>query len=595
MPLPLQSFLEQTHARLAGLTGGEVASYIPELAKADPDWFGLCLVTVDGQCYAVGDTEQPFTIQSISKPLTLGLALDELGPAAVAARVGVEPSGDAFNSISLEPASGRPLNPMINAGAIATAGLIAALDPQHARGRLLGCYGRAAGRALSVDDPVFRSEAATGHRNRAIAHLLRNFDMLTDPDAALDLYFRQCSVAVTCRDLAMIGATLANKGVHPRTGLHAFRPATAQRVLSVMSSCGMYDYSGSWVYEVGMPAKSGVGGGIVAVSPGQFGLAVFSPRLDARGNSVRGIAVCQAVSAEFGLHVFDNARATRAVLRARYDATTRRSTRERSREESALLDRHGRRIQLCELQGDLLFGGTEYLSRELSGVPADVRFVILDFKRVLSLSRAAASFLQTAAADFAARGVALILTRVDHLEEAGALLEATPTLASAATTDDALRRCEDALLERGAPVPVDDLQGFDFFAELDADELAMLTPTLAEVTLEPATALFRQGDAADALFLIREGGVSVIACGDNGDDVRIGAVMPGMVLGEMALIDGGRRTAAAVADTPTRCWRLGRDELDRLPPAVLQKLLAALARSLAARLERANRQIAALA
>jgi len=344
-----------------------------------------------------------------------------------------------------------------------------------------------------------------------------------------------------------------------------------------------------------MPAKSGVGGGVVAVSPGQFGLAVFSPRLDARGNSVRGIAVCQAVSAEFGLHVFDNARATRSVLRARYDATTRRSSRERSREEGALLDQHGGRIQLCELQGDLLFGGTEYLSRELSRVPDDVRFVILDFKRVLSLSRAAASFLQTAAADFAERRVTLILTRVAHLEEVEPLLANAPSIGTAPTTDEALRRCEDALLERGAPSPVAELDRFDFLGDLDVDELAALAPSLSEIALEPQTVLFRQGDPADALFLIQAGGVSVYTPGDNGDDVRIGTVTPGMVLGEMALVPDGRRTAAAIADAATRCWRLDRDQLDRLPPAVTQKLLAALARTLAGRLERANRQIAALA
>ncbi len=446
MPAPLQQFIERTHAHLANNQAGDVASYIPELTKADPNWFGICLVTVDGQTYATGDTTQLFTIQSISKPLTLGLALDELGPERVADRVGVEPSGDAFNSISLEPASGRPINPMINAGAIATAGLITSIDPEHARDRLLGMYGRAAGRALKIDDAVFRSERDTGHRNRAIAHLLRNFEMLDDPDAALDLYFRQCSVQITCTDLAMIGATLANKGVHPRTGLHAMRESTVARVLSVMSSCGMYDYSGSWVYEVGMPAKSGVGGGILAVSPGQFGLGVFSPPLDARGNSVRGIDVCNAVSSEFGLHVFDTARATRAVLRSHYNATTRHSSHERSDAEAAAIDALGHRVQVYELQGDLLFGGMEYLSRALEHLPEDVEFVIFDCKRVLSLSRGALRLLQTMTEDYADRDVAIIVSRGDHLEEMEDLLTAAPAVRTAKSTDDALRLCEEALL-----------------------------------------------------------------------------------------------------------------------------------------------------
>ena len=216
---PVVDYLQQLHREHAGVTEGKVATYIPELAKADPKWFGICLVTANGAVYEAGDTRQPFTIQSISKPFVYGLALEDNGRAPVFEKVGVEPTGDAFNSISLDPATGRPRNPMINAGAIATAGLIAGKSPETRLKRLLEMFGLYAGRELSLDDAVYRSESETGHRNRAIGHMLRNFDILTsDPTPVVELYFQQCSIAVTCRDLGVMAATLANRGVNPVTG-----------------------------------------------------------------------------------------------------------------------------------------------------------------------------------------------------------------------------------------------------------------------------------------------------------------------------------------------------------------------------------------
>ena len=219
------------------------------LGKADPDWFAICLATTDGQVYEVGDSRQTFTIQSISKPITYGLALEDRGYDAVLGKIGVEPSGDAFNSISLNPQTGCPLNPMINAGAIATTSLVAGHSDEDRLERLLTVFSDYAGRRLGIDESVYRSEKETGHRNRAIGHMLRNFDVLTnDPDGALDLYFRQCSILVDCRDLALIAATLANGGVHPKTGERAVDPKVVDSVLSVMTTCGMYDFAGEWVY-----------------------------------------------------------------------------------------------------------------------------------------------------------------------------------------------------------------------------------------------------------------------------------------------------------------------------------------------------------
>src|SRR5204863_6069395 len=233
-------YLEQLHAEFSPVTDGKVATYIPELAKANPNWFGICLVSLNGAVYETGDSAQPFTIQSISKPFVYGLALEDHGRPDVLARVGLEPTGDAFNSISLDPGTGRPRNPMINAGAIATAGLISGKTPQIRLKRLREMMGNYAGRELELDEAVWRSESETGHRNRAIGHMLRNFQMISgDPTPVVELYFKQCSISVTCRDLALMAATLANRGINPLTGRRAIRGVYVESVLSVMVSCGM--------------------------------------------------------------------------------------------------------------------------------------------------------------------------------------------------------------------------------------------------------------------------------------------------------------------------------------------------------------------
>lgn len=312
---PLQAYLDNLHAATAPLRDGAVADYIPELAKANPDWFAICIVTVDGKIYKVGDYAQEFTIQSVSKPFVYGLALEDHGRDFVLSKIGVEPSGDAFNSIVLDEHSNRPYNPMVNAGAIATAGLIKGDDPAERLNRLLALFQRYTAREIRLDAAVFVSERTTGDRNRAIAYLMRNCGMLTgNLDETLDLYFQQCSLLVNCQDLAVTAATLANDGVNPLNGERAVAAEYVQNILSVMYTCGMYDFSGEWAYQVGMPAKSGVGGGIIAVAPGKLGIGVFSPLLDARGNSVRGLRVCSELSRELGLHSF-NLRADDARLR----------------------------------------------------------------------------------------------------------------------------------------------------------------------------------------------------------------------------------------------------------------------------------------
>lgn len=302
----LQELIEELHRKHAANDQGEVATYIPELGKADPDDFGICVVTAEGKLFDIGNSDRLFTIQSISKPFTFGMALEVYGGDKVAEHVGVEPSGDAFNSIELEGGTNRPYNPMINAGAITVSALLYQHYGELAFEHLLARFSAAAGRELTIDEAVYQSESRTGHRNRAIAHLLLNFGMIPEAvEPALDLYFRQCSILVNCRDLAIMGATLANLGKNPLTGEEVFDIEAVKNMLSIMFTCGMYDYSGQWAYRVGVPAKSGVAGGVMAVVNRQIGLASYSPRLDKRGNSCRGIDVCVDLANELGLHAFD--------------------------------------------------------------------------------------------------------------------------------------------------------------------------------------------------------------------------------------------------------------------------------------------------
>lgn len=304
---PLREVLREIHARFSSNTDGKIADYIPELAKANRDWFGISIVTADGQVFEVGDCKQNFTIQSISKPFVYGMALEDHGLEHVLSKVGVEPTGEAFNAIVLDEVSNRPFNPMVNAGAIATADLVKGKDFPERVTRLLSMFSKYCGREVYIDNSVFMSERMTGHRNRAIGHLMLNFGMVGERiEDSLELYFQQCSMLVSSHDLAVMGATLANGGVNPITGQRAIEQRYVKYLLSIMLSCGMYDYAGEWAYRVGIPSKSGVGGGIVGVIPGQFGIGIFSPPLDAKGNSVRGILACRELSERFGLHAFES-------------------------------------------------------------------------------------------------------------------------------------------------------------------------------------------------------------------------------------------------------------------------------------------------
>ncbi len=304
---PPRHLLHDVLERVRFLRDGELASYIPQLATADPEGLGIAAVSVEGTLYTAGDAEVPFTIQSVSKPFIYALALQVNGIEELATRVGVEPSGEPFNAISLEETTGRPMNPMINAGAIVVSSLMEGATAADKTESIRTGLAAFAGRHLDIDEAVFASELETGDRNRALAHLAHAARVLgSSVDVATETYFRQCSLVVTARDIAVMAATLANAGRNPVTHEQVVSEPVARWTMAVMAGSGMYDASGEWLARVGLPAKSGVSGGIAAVDPGRFGIGTYSPRLDARGNSIRGIAALETLSSEYGLHMFAN-------------------------------------------------------------------------------------------------------------------------------------------------------------------------------------------------------------------------------------------------------------------------------------------------
>jgi glutaminase len=302
----VRTVVTEAYERYRPESGGTVADYIPALAGASPDWFGISVVGVRGRSFEIGDTERRFSIQSVSKPFVFALVCDAVGYTEARHRLGVNSTGFPFDSLmAVELNADRTMNPLVNAGAIATTSLVPGETARDKWQRLHDGLSAFAGRSLVVDDEVYASESATNLRNQGIAHLLESYGRLYfDPDEATDLYTRQCALDVTVHDLAVMAATLANGGVNPVTGQAVIAPGACRRVLAVMATAGLYELAGDWLYEVGMPGKSGVSGGIVTASPGKGGLGTFSPPLDAAGNSVRGQLVTKYLAERLGLNLF---------------------------------------------------------------------------------------------------------------------------------------------------------------------------------------------------------------------------------------------------------------------------------------------------
>jgi len=302
-PALVQSLVEEAHERYRSDQSGAVSRVYPELARVPSELFGICLVGTSGNQYAAGDADYQFSIMSVSKPFVFALLCEQLGADEMRQRLGVNSTGLPFNSLAaVERGSDGRTNPMVNAGAIAATSLTPGATPAQKWAFLHAGLSRFAGRELSLDDAVCASASATNSRNQSIARLLESYRRLyCDPADAVDLYTRQCSLKVSARDLAVMGATLSDGGVNPVTGDRVIDPWVCHHTLAVMLTAGLYETSGDWLYDVGLPGKSGIAGGIVTVAPGKGGMGTFSPPLDAAGNSVKGQLVARFLSARLGM------------------------------------------------------------------------------------------------------------------------------------------------------------------------------------------------------------------------------------------------------------------------------------------------------
>lgn len=599
--LPFARFLARCHAEFSKDNSGEVASYIPELSLADPSHFGIAVTTVDGFVYEIGDSTVEFTIQSISKAFVFALALEMVGAERVEALIGVEPSGDAFNSIRLR-SDNKPFNTMVNAGAIACTGLICEQEADGAFERLLTALGRFAGRKLEVDEPTFRSERESGDRNRAIAYLLRNHGVLQgDVDQILDVYFRQCALRVSARDLSVMAATLAHKGRNPLTGEQVASSYAVARTLSIMTSSGMYDSAGSWVYRVGIPAKSGVGGGIVASLPSQLGLGTYSPRIDDQGNSVRGLRTCEALSTHFGLHMLNRIGDVHTCIAATYDVGSVSSRRSRPPREQAILEEHHAEGAIVELTGALSFANIEYISRRIRNLRSGLKYLVLDFRRVPSVSDAALRLLTDILEDLARGNVEVVFSGAPKgtaVEQSlSACLPERSGVRSIALLDEAIEWAEDYIihsqtgdLDIGKSV---DLLEQELLAGLEKDELATLAGLMVQREYRTGNRLISAGETASSLMFVCSGIISVRL--QSG--VRLATLSAGMAVGEMALLEA-TRSADVWADTKVVCLELSLDAFASFRTGhrrAGETIMGNLARLLAKRLIVANNKIEVLA
>jgi glutaminase len=603
---PIQVYLKELLEEFKHNKKGLLADYIPELAKADENLFGISLVTVDGHIYQVGESQQKFTIQSISKPFTYGLTLDSHGTNKVLSKIGVEPSGEAFNEISLEETTGRPFNPMINAGAIATTGLVSGDDVDSRFLSILKAYEKFSASELSLDENVYRSESETGNRNRAIAYLLKNSNIIeNNTEETLDLYFKQCSILVNCRDLAVMGATLANNGINPITGVVALKSENVEKVLSIMSTCGMYDYAGGWVYDVGMPAKSGVAGGVMAVLPGQFGIAVFSPLLDLQGNSVRGIEVCRKISVDFGLHMFDSSKASNSVIRAKYDATTITSKRNRTKDEFNVLQQYGSQIKVYELAGDLIFSATDFVLETALKKLHETNYFIFDFKRVTSTKLSACYLFAKLIRIMVDKGKHIFITNTDYqfvkLFKKFLNKDTLEEVLNYQVNDTALEWCENELIKCYiTPKSINEKTSLSeqiLINDFTEKEISYLKGVMVKKVFESGDDIVKEGDLSQSIYFITIGEVSInLISSKNNNHKRVATLSSGMSFGEMSFFDGSERSATVNAESYVECFELPYSTFDSINNEysnIKQKILINITVDLSNKLRKVNQEIRA--
>lgn len=562
--------LEGLHRELVEDRSGTPLQGLPSLNHIDEDAFGICIAMADGMVYEAGDTDVEFCIQSISKAFTYGLALSDHGKEHVDDTIDMEPSGDAFNEISLHPVTGRPRNPMINAGAIAAASLVVGDSREEQSERIHELYEIYAGTQLTVDEGVFADELREGNRNRAISYLLQeNGKLRTEATDAVEVYLRQCSVNVTCRDLAMMGATLANNGVNPVTGTRAIGTPLAERVLSVMSTCGMYDAAGEWAAEVGMPAKSGVGGGILAVLPGQLAIAVFSPRLDEHGNSVRGVAACRRLSSELELHALHVTRGAHGAIRTAYDLLGAPSVLQRPEADRRVLEERGHLARIYELHGDLLFSGAESVIRRTCRDGRELEFMAIDVRSIDDIADISARLLVGIRALLRGWGCEPVLIDYEDrsMPEPPEAASETPTRVFHSRAA-AIEWMEEQLIARyGADRTAE--QSFEFrshplFAGVEERFVDALENLLERREFADREVIVEQGDSEAGVFLIMAGRVRQSLVRAGGASRSIATLTPGTCFGDVYVATGNPHPMTVTAEGDVRVLVLSRERFAHL-------------------------------
>ncbi len=598
--LPLDIFLKNIYSKILLNKSGKTADYIPELSRVNPDQFGVALASSDGYIHEIGDSLKEFTIQSISKAFAYSLALELVGEKEVNKIIGVEPSGEAFNSIRFQN-DNRPFNPMINAGAIACTALISSVEKSKAFERIQKIMSDFAGRNLNLDEKVFISENSTGDRNRAIAWLLKNNKIIkTDVEQSLLNYFKQCSLLVSAKDLAIMGATLACNGINPVTKKRVISVENALKTMSIMVSSGMYDYSGEWVYRVGFPAKSGVGGGIIAALPSQFGLGTFSPALDQQGNSVRGIEVCKKVSSHYNLHILEIEGNIKDSVFANYDLQNIRSSTERKERNIKILQKFGSRVSVYELAGSINFMAVDYIVRKLSEL-VEKEFIILSMRKVSQLSAGADKLLESFIQTFNSLNTKIIFSDIklnspiwkkiykalENIEDNQRRLFEN--------NNDAIRWVEDFLIQKYSTdekVSKDiNLEEQFLLTGLSKSELYFLKERMIEKKLKKNVTIISKGDMSDGVYFLQSGKVD-ISINTNQSLTILNA---GTCFGEFSLIDPKSKRSANVT-TLTECFCLYLplkilDSIKLTNKNIMEILLKNLALLLMKRLKNSNSKI----
>lgn len=602
---PLENRLHQLHHQLKSDMSGKLADYIPELSQANPLWFGLATTSVEGDTHCAGDATLEFSIQSISKPFVYAMALQDRGEDYVLDHVGIEPTGDPFNAVTLSNDSGKPLNPMVNAGAIVTSTMVSGSGHWERAERIRDGLSRFAGRQLSIDQNVAKSELDTSDRNRAISYLMRGAGSLTvDVEDALGGYIEQCSALINVTDLSVMAATLAAGGRNPLTDEQVVPPDLIAHVLTIMSTCGMYDGAGEWMYRVGLPAKSGVSGAIMAVLPNELGLATWSPPLDSHGNSVRGVTAMEFLSDDLDLHVFFPTGAPQTPIGRVTTSQVLRARAGRIPAEQDVLDRQGDQIRIVELHGSIsLLGAQEVVECVTeTSLSNTTGWLVVDARDVVDIHPGALKILNESLLELAECGVDV---EVIETQRGGGWRSSEGWLVPMSRDRDAvLQRFEDQLIraETGATPRAGaavSLRQCQILAKLPDEQLATLEPLLRQSDHAAGEVLLKIGSRPDGINWLLSGEVDVLVPVTGiADSQRLRGIGPGAVFGEMTMVDDGFDGGSAITTQPTRIAQLRQDAWEQVvesDPDLSNAMLRGLAELLAIRQRRLLEALQSLA